>query len=119
MIQTLTQHKLILIGGIILITGGVWFGMSGNTTTPVLEKTPVQSAANPVDQDIVTILLTLRTVKLDSAILKDPAFMGLKDFSTQIVPEAVGRTNPFAPLVQGASQSASSTKRDQIFAPLR
>ena len=119
MIQTLLRHKLILIGGVILIAGGVWFGMSGNTKTPALETTPIQGSVSPVGQELVASLLTLRAVKLEGTILTDPSFMSLKDFSTQIVPEAVGRENPFAPLVQGASPSANSTKSDQIFTPRR
>jgi hypothetical protein len=44
--------------------------------------------------------------------------MSLQDFGTTIVPEPVGRENPFAPLSLQAT--ATATLRDtQIFAPRR
>lgn len=113
----LSQHKLIIIIGVLVIAGGMWFTLSGSTpSTPDLVTT---GSASPADQTLVTTLLALRAVKLDGTILNNPAFMSLKDFSTDIVPEPVGRENPFAPLSRSASASASTTKSAQIFTPHR
>ncbi len=117
MIQTLTRHKLIVIVAALLIAGGVWYGLSATPSGPALiTSTPIGSG-NVADQGIVAVLLTMRAVKLDGTILNDPSFMSLQDFSTQIVPESVGRENPFAPLSSQASISASSTPGAQIFKP--
>lgn len=121
--QTILRHKFILIGVAVLLAGLVWYGMSGTSstsTTPDLVSTPAQSvggAAGASDGGIVATLLTLRAVKLDGTIFTDPAFKNLKDFSTEIVPEAIGRPNPFAPLSSQALPTASSTKSAQIFIP--
>ena len=115
MIQIFSKHKLILIVIAAVIAGGVWFGMSGSSETPALSTTPTTSSRDPVSQELVATLLTLRAVKLDGTILADPAFLSLKDFSTEIVPEAVGRQNPFAPLPGGAAATGSVSAK--IFTP--
>lgn len=116
MIQTLARHKLVLIGVSILIAGGVWYGLSASTpVSSDLVTTEVAPADSPVEEGLVATLLALRTVKLEGTILKDPSFMSLKDFSTEIVPEPIGRENPFAPLIPQASASASGAKGAQIF----
>ncbi|MEK7133987.1 MAG: hypothetical protein AAB804_02865 [Patescibacteria group bacterium] len=120
MIQTLGRHKLILIGVAVLIAVGVWYGsLSSSPPSPGLVTTPIAGASGPAEQGIVATLLTLRAVKLDGTIFGDRAFMSLKDFSTEIIPEPIGRENPFAPLSLQAAPSASTTKNAQIFTPRR
>ena len=113
----LSQHKLIAIVVAIIVASGVWYGLSAPPASPDLITTPAPGATNLAGQDLVATLLTLRAVKLDGTIFNDPSFMALKDFSTEIVPEPVGRVNPFAPLQAGASASDNTTKSAQIFTP--
>ncbi len=88
-----------------LIAGGAWFGLSGGTgESDDLLNTEVVAGGN---SDIVATLLALRSVSLDSSIFSDPSFTTLRDFGTQILPEPVGRTNPFAPLSETATSSSS------------
>lgn len=112
----ISQHKLIIAIAVIVIVGGVWYGLSGNSTSSpaLITQTPVAGSA---DQDLVSTLLALRSVKLDGTIFSDPTFVQLKDFSTQIIPEPVGRPNPFAPLNMNASTSPNSTHAAQLFTP--
>jgi hypothetical protein len=64
---------------------------------PILsEQAP--AVGTPVDQDLIALLLQLKSIRLDTAIFNDPAFRSLQDFSQALVPEPIGRTNPFAPL---------------------
>ena len=119
MLQTLLQHKLILIIGGVVVAGIAWYAMSPTAETPNVATTPVEKAGVPLDQGIVSTLLTLRAVKLDGTILTDVAFLSLKDFSTDIVPEPVGRPNPFAPLSSRSSATSSSTQGAQTFTPTR
>ncbi|OGG56568.1 hypothetical protein A2680_03095 [Candidatus Kaiserbacteria bacterium RIFCSPHIGHO2_01_FULL_55_37] len=112
--QTLIQHKILLVVTALVIAGGVWYGMSSTPASPDLAPTATSADVAPVDQGIVQILLTLRAVKLDGMIFSDPTFMKLQDFSTEIQPETVGRTNPFAPI---APQSQTSTSSTQVFTP--
>lgn len=111
----LSQHKLIVIIAIIVVAGGVWYGLSGSSASAPPLLTQTSTSGNSADQDLVSTLLALRSVKLDGTILSDPSFLQLKDFSTQIVPEPVGRPNPFAPLTAGASTSPNSTHAAQLF----
>lgn len=116
--QALFRHKFIVIGIALALAGAAWYGLSASPATPDLAPTPTASGSSPAEAGIVSTLLTLRAVKLDGTIFGDPEFTRLKDFSTEIVPEPVGRTNPFAPL-SSPSSSASSTKSAQIFTPNR
>jgi len=114
----ITQHKLIVIVAVLLALVGGWYFLSGSpASAPSLTTTPVAGATSPADQNLVSTLLALRAVKLDGTIFSDPSFLSLKDFSTQIVPEPVGRPDPFAPLSVSPSTSASSTHSAQIFSP--
>ena len=48
-------------------------------------------------RDIVSILNQLKTISIDDAIFKDPAFMALTDFHREISEQPKGRPNPFLP----------------------
>lgn len=106
--NALFQHKFILIAVALAIAGAVWYGLSPSPVEPDLTSTP--AGGSLVEQGIVPTLLALRAVKLDGTIFSDPTFIRLKDFSTEIVPEPVGRTNPFAPLGKRSSGTATSTQ---------
>ncbi len=114
----LAQHKLLAVLVVVALLIGGWYLFSGpSAAAPASTLTTTQvSGADPGQQTLVATLLTLRTVKLDGTIFNNPAFLGLKDFSTQIVPEPVGRPNPFAPLSATAAASVD-TKGAQIFTP--
>ena len=116
------KNKLVLVTVAIIIAGAVWYVMTSNPAEPNVSGTPSAAGTSAtVDQGIVPTLLTLRAVKLDGTIFSNPTFLSLKDYSTEIVPEPVGRTNPFAPLNAGpknqpASPPASATG-GQTFTP--
>ena len=116
--QTLLRHKLILFVVAIVVAGAIWYGLSGSgsSTSLLSTQTPTVSS-DPATQALVTTLLALRAVTLNGTIFSDPSFVSLQDFSTAIVPEPVGRPNPFAPLAPEASASASTTRSAQIFTP--
>lgn len=58
--------------------------------------TPQLGFDNSIDNELVLLLLELKTISLDSDVFSSKAFSGLKDFSTEIKPQPVGRNNPFA-----------------------
>jgi hypothetical protein len=109
-----TQHKILVVLGGIGVAFGVWYGLAPAPSASVL--TTDGGEVGP-GQEVVDTLRQLDAVKLDGGVLQNQSFLSLKDFSTQIVPEPVGRPNPFAPLSGGPDGSASSTKAAQIFAP--
>ena len=104
--MSLLKNKMVLLilAGV-LLAGFVWYSFLRDKSTTLL-KTEDLTAGTAVDSDIVSVLLQLRAVSLSGTIFTDPAFISLKDFGSQIVPEPVGRANPFAPL---SSTGATST----------
>lgn len=101
----LKNKMVLLVLGGVLLAGFVWYSFLRDSGAPVLLQTQPASA---VDSDVVTILLQLRAVSLSGTIFTDPAFMSLLDFGSEIMPEPVGRPNPFAPL-QGSGTAATSS----------
>ena len=85
----------------------VWVAYAGyqfffaSTGDPVLT---VSEEATSADQEFIALLFELRGITLDNAVFGDPVFKSLSDFSLELVPEPVGRDNPFAPL--GATPTA-------------
>lgn len=66
--------------------------------TPVLTESSVAEAQNQVDQQLIALLLTLHGIELDASLFDDDRFKSLRDFGQELVPEPVGRPNPFEPL---------------------
>ncbi|MEK7156404.1 MAG: hypothetical protein AAB790_01195 [Patescibacteria group bacterium] len=111
--QALLQHKLILILSGLALAGLIWYGLSPAAPEGDLVPSPGSEGAQ-VDQGIVPTLLTLRAVKLDGTIFSAPAFTRLKDISTDIIEEPVGRPNPFAPL---SARTTTGTSTQTNFTP--
>jgi len=104
------QNKIvILVLGSILAAGAGWYLFLRDTAPVALLETEDLSVANGADKDVVETLLQLRAITLSGTIFTDPAFVMLRDTGTQIVPEPVGRPNPFLPLSGGTSVTPAST----------
>jgi hypothetical protein len=100
---------MLLLGGV-AVAGVVWYSfLGGNAEVPLLQTEDLTAAG--VQSEVVTTLLQLRAVSLSGTIFSDPTFSSLQDFGSAIVPEPVGRANPFAPLGQnaGAQQQQSTS----------
>ncbi len=66
----------------------------------------VTDATSAVGADFLSVLLNIKSIRLDDSIFNDAAFATLRDSTIQIVPDGTeGRANPFAPI--GADQSAA------------
>ncbi|MBV9349871.1 MAG: hypothetical protein JO026_03900 [Patescibacteria group bacterium] len=82
----------------------------GGSSEPLLATE--SGNGNPaVDQDLINLLLTLKNIRLDNSLFADPAYQSLQDFGKDLVPEPVGRPNPFAPLgnISAASQAGAAS----------
>ena len=111
------KHKLVAIVIVVFFAGVAWYMLAGTSgENPVLTSESPASAP-PGAQDLVDSLIALRTVSLDGTIFANPAFQVLHDLTTPILPEPVGRPNPFASLGADVAASASSTRSAQIFTP--
>lgn len=107
MFSFLSRNFIFITVGVILLVVA-WYLFGGSKPKGgELVTTTVISEENSVEGNIVDTLLTLRAVSLSGTIFSDPAFSSLNDFGTQIVPEPVGRPNPFAP--RGLSTTTRET----------
>lgn len=97
----LKRYKNILIAAIIIIAAFVAYSLfftGGEDATLVAEE--VDAAEQVVEQELIGLLLELRSIRLNTSLFSDERFQSLKDFSQDVVQEPVGRVNPFAPLGQ-------------------
>ncbi len=93
-----TRFRGVTIGGAVIVVAFIAYSyFFGGTPQPVL-STDITASTASVDQDLINLLVTLKAIKLDDSLFSDSAFQSLRDFSQALVPEPVGRPNPFAPL---------------------
>lgn len=118
--EWIKQHLILFLVLVVVIAGAVWYGMSGggvSTDQSLIATETLDSTGSPSgdaeDRELVESLLTLRAITLTGTIFSDPAFQSLRDWGTPIVPEPVGRDNPFAPLPLSQSASVQSSQQGQ------
>lgn len=71
-----------------------------------LLQTQTSATSTPADQSILPLLLQIQGVTLDQKLFIDPVFRALIDRSQPIVPEPVGRQNPFSGALLGTVNSS-------------
>ncbi len=96
---------ILAVVAIILILAYVFFlkpapdqsALTSSTGTSTTSTTSTGSSA--IGGDFLTVLLNVKSIKLDDSIFSDPAFATLRDSSIQLVSDGTeGRPNPFAPI---------------------
>ncbi len=103
------KHKVLSIIIAFAFAIAAWYFLSGSTPATVISSNQPSQSPQGTDQ-LVQSLLALQSVTLSGTIFSDPSFQVLKDFTTPITPEPVGRPDPFAPLgVTGNSTIGSTT----------
>ena len=104
------KHKILTAGVVLVAAWMSWYFLAGSSAPSPILSAESASKVPPDAQQLVQSLNDLRSVTLDGAIFTNPSFQALKDFSTPIVPEPVGRADPFAPISagQGAAVPAAS-----------
>lgn len=115
--QEILKHKFLFGAALVMFAVFAWYFLSPSSSSDsdsALSSTPADTTD---DQNIIQSLLALQTVTLSGTIFSDPGFKSLQDFSTTIVPESVGRADPFAPVsgVQTVTQSTSSAAVNALF----
>lgn len=102
--QIIKKYKTILIIILIVVVGGIAYKALFNTdkTKDLLTSdsnlSNTENLATIVESDLLSLLLDIRSVKLDGGIFTKEIFNSLQDFGQEIVPESIGRENPFAPI---------------------
>lgn len=105
------NFKSILVLTIVIVGGfyiySYFFG--GSTDTSPLSVTTPDVGSSEAGRDLLLLLAELKTLRLDESIFTDPQFRNLKNFRVELIPEPIGRDNPFAP-ISGATGSGNSVK---------
>lgn len=114
MLEMIKKNKIIIIVLVIIIAGFAWFGLSDPAPSSNLLSNETRTGTSAADQEILRVLLDMRSIRLDSTIFENPAFASLRDFGRDIIPEPVGRTNPFAPARSSQSSSVNEAA-DAVF----
>lgn len=105
MINFFKQNQTAVLATVLIVIGFFVYSyfFTGKKDTNSVLKTETVSTVAPADQDLISLLLELKSITLDESIFSNPSFQSLQDFSQELVNEPVGRVNPFAPL--GSNQS--------------
>lgn len=86
---------------------------SPNSAGSTLPNSNTLNQNSSIAKDFLSLLLNVKSIKLDSSILEDGAFTALSDSSIILTPDGTeGRPNPFAPLGtdnQGSLQVTTGT----------
>jgi len=114
MLEPLKQNKKLLIAFAIATIFFMWnmLGGSNDTSSNAILISDAQDDTQvvprtEVDQEIVRLLIDMRSLRLDGSLFVSPGFGMLHDFSREIVPEPQGRPNPFAPISEGTVRSTN------------
>jgi len=100
----LKKNKLAAGIVVVVLAGVAWYFLTGSSqdTTAILTASSAVTVP-PEAQRLVVDLQSLHAITLSGDIFSNQSFQALRDFSTAIIPEAVGRPDPFAPLSASAN----------------
>lgn len=94
----LKENKVPILAGVLLLAG-IYVYMTYFAGSSAPATLTASDADATLSQHLLDTLQNLHTIKLDNAIFAEPTFQSLTDFGVIIPLEAVGRRNPFVPLV--------------------
>ncbi|MDR3558248.1 MAG: hypothetical protein P4L61_01825 [Candidatus Pacebacteria bacterium] len=101
-----SNNKTIIIGiAIVVVVAGIWYfygkGSSSSSTSQLLSSSSnADSSSAAVGADVLNILNSVSSINIDSSFFATAAYQSLVDYSITVPPQAVGRSNPFAPVGQ-------------------
>ncbi len=89
---------MIIVLGILVIATVAYTVMVGERDDSLLVSEGATNTSLVLQNELLALLLDIRSIKLDESILSDTVFRSLEDFGQEIVLEPIGRENPFAPV---------------------
>jgi len=92
-----SKTLIIVVAVIIAVFVGYSLFFTGNADD-LATLSPQDINQNQTGNDLLIIFAELSALNLDPAILQNPVFISLQDFSQEIPNEPSGRANPFAPI---------------------
>lgn len=95
---------LIVLAALVLLFAYAMYssrGGNGEGTASAGAGNALSKSANPTfseKEDLLKVLMSLKSIKLDTGFFDNKVFQSLVDFSVELPPEESGRPNPFSPL---------------------
>jgi len=110
------KYKNIIIIGVIIALGLIAYSFlkPDPTAETLLETTQRQDSAQVLGDEITSAISQINSLKLDRTVLDDPIVKKLIDHSKPILPEPVGRKNPFAPIGENSSVNGATSSAIKI-----
>ena len=82
---------------------------------PISQNTGLPDTNSAIAKDFLTLLLSVKNIKLDDAIFSNNAFNSLRDSSITLTPDGnEGRMNPFAPFGTDSVALPAKTESSSI-----
>jgi len=96
--QKSSKKPYVIIAIVVIIGVIAYFYYQGTIapTSTTLSESDIADQA--VGAQVLDLLHEINSLKIDTALFKDPAFLTLRDYTVIIPALPVGRVNPFAPL---------------------
>ncbi len=112
MFQKYKKGILIAIAVILLFV--VYTVFFKKEAEPVLSTTSGARGLSAENNELISLLSELRSIRLEKNIFNNSVLLSLFDFSVVLIPEPVSRPNPFAPIgSEGAvPQTQNQTRLD-------
>lgn len=120
--ETMKKYRFLIVGLSVFILLFVAYTLFFKRASSVPPDTLVttsggRSEVDAITVDLLTLLLSLKTLDLDTTIFSDDRFKSLTDFSVELIPQPVGRSNPFLPL--GGGNVSTPTGNQKMLSPAR
>ncbi len=104
---------------LVLVLGALgYFFYSGRNDSSVGLIVNNQNNNDVLGKDLLAALGKINAIQLDNSIFQSPVYGSLSDFSVEIVPQPVGRDNPFSPLEVSAPTGGAAASQAPT-APLK
>jgi len=81
-----------------VLAGGYWFFLRNPDAGELLLTEEPAGATTEAGRELILLSAVIDGIQLDDSIFGSSAFQSLKDLGKDLVPEPIGRRNPFAPL---------------------
>ena len=94
------KKSTIIIVAVVIIAAIAYFYVTGGTTTggtSLLQQQANQEGLAAGAQ-VLGLLEQIQSLRIDTGLFADPAYLTLQDYSVPIPTVGVGRPNPFAPI---------------------
>lgn len=117
MIEILKKFKGLLIAIAVIVLAFIAYNQfvpksSDQDQNALVRQNTDTTSGTSIDdgpgKEFVNQLLAIQDIHFKIEILTDPAYLSLQDFSKELIPQPVGRPNPFAPLGEDELSAANA-----------